>query len=141
MLLQIKELNVFYDAIHALQGVSLEVNEGEVVTLIGANGAGKSTTLRTISGLVSARSGSITFEGQEILQSKAHDIVALGISHVPEGRRVFSQMQRPELVGLAVYGAGPVLRTMIRFFAVASRANKLRSFGTREEAIDWLMTR
>ena len=92
MLLQIKELNVFYDAIHALQGVSLEVNEGEVVTLIGANGAGKSTTLRTISGLVPARSGSITFEGQEILQSKAHDIVALGISHVPEGRRVFSQM-------------------------------------------------
>ena len=103
MLLQIKELSVFYDAIHALQGISLEVEEGEVVTLIGANGAGKSTTLRTISGLVPARSGSVGFGGEEILQQKPHRIVSLGISHVPEGRHVFSQMTVHENLRLGAF--------------------------------------
>lgn len=103
MLLRIDELHVFYDSIHALQGISLVIDEGEVIALIGANGAGKSTTLRTISGLVPARSGSIILDGREILHEKPHIVVALGISHVPEGRRVFSQMTVRENLILGAY--------------------------------------
>ena len=92
MLLEVKDLNVFYGAIHALRGVSLGVEEGEIVTLIGANGAGKSTTLKTISGLLRSKTGSITFAGRSISNMPAHKIVGVGISQVPEGRRVFANL-------------------------------------------------
>jgi branched-chain amino acid transport system ATP-binding protein len=89
ILLDVLELGVFYGGIHALKGISLTVPEGQIVTLIGANGAGKSTTLRTISGLVEAREGKILFRGQEIQNRPAHRIVESGIAMVPEGRRIF----------------------------------------------------
>lgn len=88
-MLDVLELSVFYGGIHALKGISLTVPEGKIVTLIGANGAGKSTTLRTISGLVEAREGKILFRGQEIQNRPAHRIVESGIAMVPEGRRIF----------------------------------------------------
>ena len=91
-MLIIKDLNVYYGKIHALKGVNICVNEGEIVTLIGANGAGKSTTLRTISGLLKPKEGSITFEDQEIASLSAPAIVKLGISQSPEGRKIFSNM-------------------------------------------------
>ncbi len=91
-LLEIKDIDVYYGAIHAIKGISLEVNQGEIVTLIGANGAGKSTTLRTISGLLKPKNGSITFDGENIAGVKAHEIVRRGISQVPEGRRIFAEM-------------------------------------------------
>lgn len=91
-MLKIDNIDVYYGAIHALKGISLTVNKGEIVTLIGANGAGKSTALRTISGLLKPKNGKISFEGQEITGVKAHEIVKLGISQVPEGRRIFTEM-------------------------------------------------
>jgi branched-chain amino acid transport system ATP-binding protein len=90
--LQVDNLNVYYGAIHALQGISFNVNEGEIVTLIGANGAGKSTTLRTLSGLLRSRTGSIVFKGQDLATLPAEKIVELGISHVPEGRKIFAPL-------------------------------------------------
>ncbi len=91
-LLEVRDLHVSYGAIQAVQGVSFEVNEGEVVALIGSNGAGKSTILRTISGLEKAKSGSIRFNDQELTKMKAHNIVKAGIAHVPEGRRIFPRL-------------------------------------------------
>jgi branched-chain amino acid transport system ATP-binding protein len=88
-LLEIENLHTYYGHIHALKGMNLVVNEGEVVTLVGSNGAGKSTTLRTISGMVKSRRGSVTFKGRDITGMSPHDIAALGIGHVPEGRRIF----------------------------------------------------
>ncbi|HAL17672.1 MAG TPA: ABC transporter ATP-binding protein, partial [Anaerolineaceae bacterium] len=84
-MLDVENLNVYYGAIHALQGVSFNVEEGEIVTLIGANGAGKSTTLRTISGLLRSRTGHVKFKGMDISMMPAQQIVRLGASHVPEG--------------------------------------------------------
>lgn len=91
-MLKVDAINVYYDAIHALKDVSIHVDEGDIVSLIGANGAGKSTTLKTISGLLRAASGSIVFKGNDISGVAAQDIVKLGISQVPEGRRVFSAL-------------------------------------------------
>ncbi len=88
-LLELSSLHTYYGHIHALKGIDLEVREGEVVTLVGANGAGKSTTLRTISGMVKARRGSITLGGKDITAMRTHEIAALGVGHVPEGRRIF----------------------------------------------------
>lgn len=102
-MLIINDINVFYGAIHAIKGVSLEVNEGEIVTLIGANGAGKSTILRTISGLLKPKTGSIQFEGQEIAGMPAHEIVKTGISQVPEGRRIFAEMSVLENLELGAF--------------------------------------
>jgi branched-chain amino acid transport system ATP-binding protein len=90
--LRVENLNVYYGAIHALQGISFQVDEGEIVTLIGANGAGKSTTLRTISGLLRPRTGSITLRDQELTTVHAEQIVQLGISQVPEGRKIFAPL-------------------------------------------------
>lgn len=92
MLLDVGDLNVYYGAIHALQGVSFNVEEGEIVTLIGANGAGKSTTLRTISGLLRSRTGHVRFKDTDISMMPAQQIVQLGISHVPEGRKIFAPL-------------------------------------------------
>ena len=91
-MLEVKDIHVFYGMIHALKGVSFEVSQGEVIALIGANGAGKTTTLHTVTGLLRAKKGSILFEGQDITRVPAHKIVQMGIAHVPEGRRVFSQL-------------------------------------------------
>ena len=91
-MLEVKDLHVSYGAIKAVQGISFKLEEGETVALIGSNGAGKSTTLRTISGLEKAKSGSIIFKGHELTKMKPHQIVELGIAHVPEGRRVFPRM-------------------------------------------------
>ncbi|BEU87503.1 ABC transporter ATP-binding protein [Selenomonas sp. TAMA-11512] len=102
-MLQVKDINVYYGAIHALKGISLDVRQGEIVTLIGANGAGKSTTLRTISGLLTPKTGSISFEGNAIQGKKAHLIVKDGISQVPEGRRIFADMTVEENLSLGAY--------------------------------------
>ena len=91
-MLEVKDLHVYYGMIHAIKGVSFEVEKGEIIALIGANGAGKTTILHTISGLLSPKSGSIRFEGQELTKIPAHKIVSLGMAQVPEGRRVFAQM-------------------------------------------------
>lgn len=91
-MLEIKDLEVYYGVIQAIKGVSFEVNKGEVIALIGANGAGKTTILHTISGLISPKSGSILFEGKDITKVPAHKIVTMGMAHVPEGRRVFTEM-------------------------------------------------
>ena len=102
-MLKIDNIDVYYGAIHALKGISLEVNQGEIVTLIGANGAGKSTTLRTISGLLKPKNGSITFMGKNIAGVPAHQIVREGISQVPEGRRVFAEMTVMENLDLGAF--------------------------------------
>ena len=102
-LLKVEGLHVYYGAIHALKGVSLTVNEGEIVSLIGANGAGKSTLLRTISGLVKAESGSITYDGKELLGMPINKILELGIAQVPEGRRVFTNLSVLENLKIGAY--------------------------------------
>jgi branched-chain amino acid transport system ATP-binding protein len=105
MILQVKDLVVNYGAIQALHGVSFEVNEGEIVTLIGANGAGKSTILRALSGLVRVRSGQIMFQGKDLTKVPAHQIVAMGMGQVPEGRRVFANMSVRENLEMGAYTA------------------------------------
>lgn len=102
-MLKIDNINVYYGAIHAIKGISLEVREGEIVTLIGANGAGKSTTLRTISGLLKPKTGKITFLGGNIAGRPAHEIVREGISQVPEGRRIFAEMTVLENLELGAF--------------------------------------
>jgi len=101
--LEVKDIKVFYGAIQALHGVSLEVRAGEIVTLIGSNGAGKSTTLRTISGLLKPRNGEIWFDGKQITGLPAHKIVEMGICHAPEGRRVFANITVIENLELGAY--------------------------------------
>lgn len=91
-LLSVRELEVYYGVIQAIKGISFHVEEGEVIALIGANGAGKTTILQTITGLVNAKRGSIEYEGRELTKLPAHKIVSLGIAHVPEGRRIFSDL-------------------------------------------------
>jgi branched-chain amino acid transport system ATP-binding protein len=102
-LLEVNDLHTYYGNIAALKGISLEVNEGEVVTLIGSNGAGKSTTLRSISGLTPPREGTIKFDGEEIGETPPQDIVRLGISQAPEGRRCFARMTVRENLELGAY--------------------------------------
>ncbi len=102
-MLSVDNINVYYGAIHALKGISIEVREGQIVTLIGANGAGKSTILRTISGLLKPKSGGVSFEGASIAGLEAQEIVKLGISQVPEGRRVFANMTVLENLELGAY--------------------------------------
>jgi branched-chain amino acid transport system ATP-binding protein len=102
-MLKVNDIDVFYGNIHALKGVSLEINEGEIVTLIGANGAGKSTLLKTISGLLKPKKGEVSFEGGSIAGKVAQAIVKKGISHVPEGRRIFAGMTVEENLELGAY--------------------------------------
>jgi branched-chain amino acid transport system ATP-binding protein len=102
-MLEVRDLVVSYGAINAVKGISFQVNEGEIVTLIGANGAGKSTTLRTISGIVRPQSGSVKFLGQEITALRPHKIVELGVVHVPEGRRIFANLTVEENLQLAAW--------------------------------------
>ena len=102
-MLKAEDLNVYYGPIHAVKGVSFEVNDGEIVTLIGANGAGKSTTLKTVSGLMRSYGGSIEFMGKSISSTPAHKIVELGIAHVPEGRRIFTSMSVEENLDMGAF--------------------------------------
>ena len=102
-MLEIKDLHVYYGAIHALKGISLTVGDGELVSLIGANGAGKTTTLHTISGLLRASSGSVTLDGKDLQAVPANTIIRLGLSHVPEGRHVFAQMTVEENLKMGAY--------------------------------------
>lgn len=102
-ILKVSDINVYYGAIHAIKGVSFEVNPGEVVTLIGANGAGKSTTLQTVSGLLHSRTGSIEFLGENLMGVPAHKVVAKGLAQVPEGRRIFLQMTVEENLEMGAY--------------------------------------
>ena len=102
-MLTAENLNVYYGMIHALKDVSFHVDEGEIVALIGANGAGKTTTLHTISGMLQAKSGSVQFEGREIVKMPGHQIVSLGMSHVPEGRRVFAGLTVYENLKMGAY--------------------------------------
>ncbi len=105
-LLEIKDLHTYYGHVHALRGISLDVQEGEIVTLIGANGAGKSTTLRTISGLIRPREGQVIFGGKVINAVPAHDIVNRGISQAPEGRKIFSTLTVQENLNMGAYSLG-----------------------------------
>ena len=102
-LLKVDDIHVYYGNIHAIKGISFEVNEGEIVTLIGANGAGKSTTLNTIAGLMKPRSGQITFDGKNLASVPASRIVSLGMALCPEGRRVFQQMSVRENLEMGDY--------------------------------------
>jgi len=118
MLLQVRDLAVDYGAIRALHGVSFEVNEGEIVTLVGANGAGKSTTLRTVSGLVKPASGEIAFEGRRIDGMAGHQVARLGLAHVPEGRQPFAHLTVREnlLMGAYTRRSSEVAPSMDRVF-------------------------
>ncbi len=102
-LLKIENLEVYYGVINAIKGISFDVNEGEIIALIGANGAGKTTILHTITGLVAAKSGSIMFEDKDLLKTPAHKIVSMGIAHVPEGRRIFQQLTVYDNLKLGAY--------------------------------------
>ena len=102
-MLTVNNINVYYGNIHAIKGISFDVNDGEIVTLIGANGAGKSTILKTVSGLLRARTGDILFEGQDIHATAPHKIVGLGLAHVPEGQRVFARMTVEENLEMGAF--------------------------------------
>ena len=102
-MLKVEDINVYYGAIHAIKGISLEVNDGEIVALIGSNGAGKSTTLRTISGLMKPKTGRIMYDGEDITGVPAHKIVGKGLCQVPEGRHVFANMTVMENLELGAY--------------------------------------
>lgn len=102
-MLKVENINVYYGAIHAIQGVSFDVKEGEIVTLIGANGAGKSTILKTISGLLRSTTGSISFLGEDISRASTHSLARKGLAHVPEGRRIFQQLSVEENLEIGGY--------------------------------------
>lgn len=102
-MLEVKDLQVYYGMIQAIKGVSFHVERGEVIALIGANGAGKTTILHTVSGLLSPKSGSVVFEGKDILKVPGHKIVSMGMAHVPEGRRVFAQLSVYQNLRMGAY--------------------------------------
>ena len=102
-MLEVNDLQVYYGMIHAIKGVSFHVNEGEIIALIGANGAGKTTILHTITGLIAPKGGQVVFEGKDITKTPAHKIVELGMAHVPEGRRVFAQLSVYQNLKMGAY--------------------------------------
>jgi len=124
VLLELENLHTYYGQIHALKGVNLTVNEGEIVTLVGANGAGKSTTLRTISGMVKARQGSVRLRGKEINGMQPHEVTALGVGHVPEGRRIFPLLtvkENLEIGAWTVKDRGTIARRLEESFILFPR--------------------
>ena len=131
-LLEVKDLSVFYGVIQALKGVSFEVNEGEIVTLIGANGAGKTTTMQSVIGLIPAQSGTVIYNGQDITKMPCHKIVHLGMSQVPEGRRIFQELTVYENLVMGGYSIKKnasfkedVERIYTRFPRLAERRNQI----------------
>jgi branched-chain amino acid transport system ATP-binding protein len=128
--LRVENLNVYYGAIHALQGVSFTVERGEIVTLIGANGAGKSTILRTISGILRPRSGTVTLEDQDITTVAAEKIVRMGISHVPEGRKIFAPLSVRENLMMGAFtrtNLGEIQETLERAYKSFPRLRERES--------------
>jgi branched-chain amino acid transport system ATP-binding protein len=123
-MLELQDVHVKYGAVEALKGITLEVEEGEIVTLLGANGAGKTTTLRTISGLLRPSAGRVMFEGRPIDQMPAHEVLGIGIGHVPEGRRVFPRMSVQENLEMGAYqrkgGNKQVMERVFELFPVLS---------------------
>ena len=101
-MLNIRDIHVYYDAIHALKGISFSLEQGEMVTLLGANGAGKTTTLKTVSGLLRPKSGGIELDGRSLQSVEPHDIVRLGVAHVPEGRKIFPRLTVLENLKIAM---------------------------------------
>ena len=129
-LLEVKDIHTYYGAIHALKGISIHVDEGEIVTLIGANGAGKSTTLNTICGILHPREGTIYLDGQPIHELPAHEIVRRGVSQAPEGRRVFSRLTVMENLEMGAYARSDkagIARDMERVFALFPRLKERAS--------------
>jgi len=128
-MLKVEGINVYYGAIHAIKGISLEVNEGEIVTLIGANGAGKSTILKTISGLLRPKTGQIHFMGENITSVAPHKILKKGLAHVPEGRRIFLQMTVQENLDMGAYTcpAGDVKTELERVYDLFPRLLERRN--------------
>lgn len=131
-MLSVKDLNVYYGVIQALKGISFHLNQGEVVALIGANGAGKSTTLKTISGIMHPREGSIEFNGENITSKPAQDIVRMGIVHVPEGRKIFARMTVLENLFMGAFTVNDkvqinrdIQEMFTRFPRLAERKNQL----------------
>ena len=131
-LLEVKDLEVYYGVINALKGVSFEVNEGEIVTLIGANGAGKTTTMQSVIGLIPARHGNVIYDGTDISKMPCHKIVNLGISQVPEGRRVFQELTVYENLVMGAYlrkqdseFKADIERIYARFPRLAERRNQI----------------
>jgi len=128
-LLELDQTHVHYGAIHALKGISISVEEGQIVTLVGANGAGKSTTLRAISGLLKPSSGAIRYRGKSIAGRPAHEIVKLGISHVPEGRIVFANLSVADNLDLGAYlrrDRAGILEDLKRIFRLFPRLEERR---------------
>ena len=128
-LLEVQEVHSYYGNIHALKGISISVNEGEIVTLIGANGAGKSTTLKTISGIVRPRQGTVYLAGENLAQYPAHEIVSKGVSQVPEGRGIFARLTVMENLDLGAYirdDAQRIAEDVERVFAIFPRLKERR---------------
>ncbi|MDL2293296.1 ABC transporter ATP-binding protein [Ruminococcaceae bacterium OttesenSCG-928-D13] len=127
-MLEVRDLEVYYGAIHAIKGVSFDVDEGEIVTLIGANGAGKTTILHAVSGLLRPKGGSIEFCGENLLATKPHLIPGLGLSQVPEGRRVFSRMTVRENLEMGAYARkeGVIREDMDKVYAMLPRLKERR---------------
>ncbi len=113
-MLKVDDINVYYSQIHALHDVTFEVNDGEIVTLIGANGAGKSTILKTVSGLLRSKTGDIVYQGESIAKTEPHKIVEQGLAHVPEGRRIFLQMTVRENLEMGAFSQKEVSATDIQ---------------------------
>ena len=126
-MLKVSDMHVYYGAIHAVKGISFEVNDGEIVALIGANGAGKSTVLKTLSGLMHPRSGSIQFDGKEISHMDAHKLVHQGLAHCPEGRRIFLQMSVQENLEMGAFSQKEVSKDDLdRMFTLFPRLQERR---------------
>ena len=131
-LLEVKDLSVYYGVIQALKGISFEVNEGEIVTLIGANGAGKTTTMQSVIGLIPAQSGTVMYDGHDISKMPCHKIVHLGMSQVPEGRRIFQELTVYENLVMGAYSMKnndyfkeDVEKAYTRFPRLAERRNQI----------------
>jgi len=128
-MLEVRDLHVYYGEIHALKGISFTVRQGEIVTLLGNNGAGKTTTLRTLSGLLAARGGDVQLEGTSLLGIAPHDVVLKGITHVPEGRRIFNRLTVVENLEMGAYTRGDagIAQDMDHVFTVFPRLKERRT--------------
>jgi branched-chain amino acid transport system ATP-binding protein len=128
-MLEVRDLHVYYGEIHALKGISFTVRQGEIVTLLGNNGAGKTTTLRALSGLLAARHGDVQLEGRSLLGIAPHDVVLKGVTHVPEGRRIFNRLSVVENLEMGAYtrGDAAIGQDMDHVFAVFPRLKERRT--------------
>src|SRR5258705_4766078 len=128
-MLEVTDLHVYYGEIHALKGISFRVAQGEIVTLLGNNGAGKTTTLRTVSGLLAPRQGDVRFEGHSLVGVAPHDVVLKGITHVPEGRRIFNRLSVVENLEMGAYtrSDSPVGQDMEQVFTIFPRLKERRT--------------